>query len=50
LWEEWCIVVDILEVDLNISISDQPVAPLILGEDCEPPLWPTVRLVTVQRL
>ena len=44
------IVVDILEVDLDVSVAHQAVASLVLGEDREPPLWPTIWLVPVQRL
>ena len=50
MWEERRVVVDILEVDLDIGVSDQAVAALVLGEHGEAPLGPPVRLVPIQGL
>ena len=48
--KEWSIIVDILEVDLDISVAHQTIASLVLGEHCEPPLRSTIGLVSVQGL
>lgn len=50
LREERCIVVDVLEVDLDIGVADQAVAAVVLGEDGEPPLRSATRLITVEWL
>ena len=44
------IVVDILEVDLDVSVPHQTVAALVLGEDREPPLRSSIGLIPVERL
>ncbi len=50
LWEEWSIVVDILEVDLNVGISDQSVSAVVLSEHSEAPLRSAARFVAIERL
>lgn len=50
LREEGCVVVDVLEVDLNVRVADKALAALVLSEHGEAPLRPTARLVSVQRL
>jgi hypothetical protein len=50
LREKRSIVVDVLEVDLHVGVSDEAVTALVLGEHCEPPLGPSIRLVPIQRL
>lgn len=50
LREEGCVVVDVLEVDLNVRVADKALAALVLCEHGEAPLRPTARLVSVQRL
>ena len=48
--EQRRVVVDVLQVDLNVGVTDQTLATFVLGEDGETPLRATVGLVAIQRL
>jgi hypothetical protein len=50
LREERRVVVDVLEVDLDVSVADEAVAAVVLREHGEPPLRPAAGLIAVQRL
>lgn len=50
LREEWSIIVDILEVDLDIRVAHEAIAALVLSKHGEPPLGPAIGLISVQRL
>ena len=50
LWEQWRVVVDVLEVDHDVGVPHQAVAAVVLGKHGEAPLGAAVRFVTVQGL
>lgn len=50
LREQWRIVIDVLQIDLYVSVTDQTFTALILCKYRESPLRSTVGLVPVQRL
>lgn len=50
MWEEWSIVVNIFQVDLDISVAHETFSTFILSENSEAPLRTAVRLVSIQRL
>ena len=50
LREERSVVVDVLEVDLDVGVTDQAVAAVVLSEDGEAPLRSAAGFVSVERL
>ena len=50
LRENGCIVINVLEVDLHISITNKALSTLILSEYCKSPLWSAKGLIPIQRL
>lgn len=50
LWENWGVVVDVFEINLDICVADQPLATFVLSKHCEAPLRPAVGLVPIERL
>lgn len=50
LWEGRCVIVDILKVHLNVSVTDQSFSAFILSKHGKAPLRPSIRLIPVQWL
>lgn len=44
------VVIDVLEVNLDIGVTDEAFSTLVLSKHGEPPLWPAIWLISVQRL
>lgn len=48
--EEWRIVVDVLQIDLDVGVTHKSLAFLVLGEHGETPLGTSVGLIAIQWL